>query len=220
MRALRKWILLALFAFAPLPAFGQQCGGFTDVDPADFYCNNVEWMKNRAVTLGCTATLYCDNDFVLRSQMAAFMNRLGNVLTPVILRATDSAAGQTYALPFILCESTATPVAAAAYPRQASFTATVMNFNANATKTMQGRLMYSTNVGASWVPTGDSVMWQTVDPGERSTLALTGGPLDLVAGETYLFALELTTNAVAATVDAECQLNVRIDNRNGTSTPF
>ena len=34
-------------------------------------------MKNRGITLGCTATLYCPNDYVTRLQMAAFMYRLG-----------------------------------------------------------------------------------------------------------------------------------------------
>ena len=220
MRGLRKWFLLSAFAMVPLPAFGQACGGFSDVDPGEFYCNNVEWLKNRAVTLGCVTPVgaYCENDFVLRSQMAAFMNRLGNVLTPLILRSIDTADDVTFDPPFVMCEDQA--VAAAAYPRQASFTATVMNFNATATKTVQGRLVYSTNAGMTWTPTGDAVMWQTVDPAERSTLALTGGPLNLDPGQAYQFGIRLETNAVGAIVDAECQLNVRVENRNGTASPF
>ena len=52
------------------------------------FCQNVEWIKNRKVTLGCTSTtLYCPNDRVSRLQMAAFMNRLGTALTPLVLRA-------------------------------------------------------------------------------------------------------------------------------------
>jgi hypothetical protein len=68
-----KAIVLA-GALVAAPAFAQSCVGFVDVAPADFFCANTEWMKNRAVTLGCTDTThYCPNEFVLRSQMAAFM---------------------------------------------------------------------------------------------------------------------------------------------------
>jgi hypothetical protein len=155
--------------------------------------------------------------------MAAFLRRLGRVLTPLVLRANDSATGQTYASPFVLCESTVVEPATPPYNRQASFTATVMNFNASATKTVQGRLVYSTSTPPAppvWTPTGDAVMWQTVDPGERTTLALTGGPLDLAPSQHYQFAISLDTNAIGATVDAECQLNVRIDNRNSATSPL
>ena len=53
------------------------CAGFTDVDDASAFCTSVAWMKNRAITLGCSATEYCPADFVRRDQMAAFMYRLG-----------------------------------------------------------------------------------------------------------------------------------------------
>ena len=53
------------------------CAGFTDVDDANAFCTSIAWMKNRAITLGCTATEYCPADFVRRDQMAAFMYRLG-----------------------------------------------------------------------------------------------------------------------------------------------
>ncbi len=53
------------------------CAGFTDVDDTNAFCTSIAWMKNRAITLGCTATEYCPADFVRRDQMAAFMYRLG-----------------------------------------------------------------------------------------------------------------------------------------------
>jgi hypothetical protein len=221
MRVLRKWLLLLSLAFAPLPALGQSnCGDFIDVSPTDFFCQNVEWIANRLVTLGCTATEYCPNNFVLRSQMAAFLNRLGTALTPTILRTIEAPpANSTYDPSIILCASPA-QLPITDFPRQASFAATLMNFTASATKTIQGQLVYSTDNGANWLPTGDAVMWQTVDPLERTTLALVGGPLNLGVGSSYLFAIRGTTNNPIATVFSECQLNVRIENRNGTSTPF
>ena len=64
-----------------IPASAAPCAGFTDVDTEDPtkapFCTSVEWMKNRAITLGCTSTLYCPDDYVTRLQMAAFMYRLG-----------------------------------------------------------------------------------------------------------------------------------------------
>ena len=62
---------------APTPP----CFAFNDVDVTSGFCPNVEWMRNRAVTLGCTTTLYCPVDYVTRLQMAAFMNRLGTTLS-------------------------------------------------------------------------------------------------------------------------------------------
>ena len=53
------------------------CAGFTDVDDSSGSCVNVEWMKNRGITLGVTPTLYDPNSPVTRLQMAAFMYRLG-----------------------------------------------------------------------------------------------------------------------------------------------
>jgi hypothetical protein len=218
MRFLRKWMLLLSLAFAPLPALAQPCGGFVDVFPTDFFCNNVEWIANRSVTLGCTASEYCPNDFVLRSQMAAFLNRLGDALAPTIQRTTDAAFTGDYDPPAVGCVSA--PVLISNFPRQASFAATLMNYNPSVTKTVQAGLVFSTDAGASWNPTGDFVMWQTVDPTERTTLALVGGPLALTVGSTYQFAIQTATNEPTATVSGECQLNVRIESRTGTSTPF
>lgn len=34
-------------------ALGAPCAGFSDVDDASGFCPNVEWIRNRAITLGC-----------------------------------------------------------------------------------------------------------------------------------------------------------------------
>ena len=234
MRALRKSLLLLALAAAPLPAAAQTCGGFTDVSPADFFCNDVEWIGNRQVTFGCTATEYCPSNFVLRAQMAAFLRRLGDALTATILRIQDAAFNGTYSPQAVGCIGPNPGLAeppgesgflVANYPRQATFMATLMNYNASATKTIQGRLVFSTTgAGGPWTPTGDFVMWQTVEPAERSTLTLVGGPLNLDPGAdpgtTYHFGIEASTNDPAATVSGECQLNVRIESRTGAASPF
>jgi hypothetical protein len=60
------------------------CGGFTDVTTGDSFCNASEWLKNRGVTLGCTATTYCPSQTVTRAQMALFMQRLGDAIAPAV----------------------------------------------------------------------------------------------------------------------------------------
>ncbi len=60
------------------------CGGFSDVNTGDSFCNSAEWLKNRGVTLGCTATDYCPTQTVSRAQMALFMQRLGDAISPAI----------------------------------------------------------------------------------------------------------------------------------------
>jgi hypothetical protein len=82
MRLVRAALLSLAFAASPV-ALAAPCGGFTDVDdtnPAHApFCDSVEWMKNRSITLGCNVpgTLYCPDLNVTRLQMAAFMYRLG-----------------------------------------------------------------------------------------------------------------------------------------------
>jgi hypothetical protein len=62
-----------------------QCETFTDVASAANYCAAVQWLKNRQVTTGCAAGMYCPNDNVTRAAMALFMNRLGKALSPEVL---------------------------------------------------------------------------------------------------------------------------------------
>ena len=225
MHSPKHWLLL--LAAAPLPAFGQACGGFTDVPPAAFYCNNVEWMRNRNVTLGCTLTEYCPNGFVLRSQMAAFMNRLGTVLTPTILRVTDAAFDGTYDPQAVGCVSSPVPPPSnppsmpGSHPRQASFVASLWNHNASGTKLVEARFVVSTDGGTTWNPTsGDFQFKHSIAAGQDLTLALNGGPFELDTTSTYQFAVQATTNNPGVTVLGDCQMTVRIENRNGTSSPF
>jgi hypothetical protein len=88
-----------------------QCAGFTDVPPGGF-CNNVVWIKNRQITLGCgDGTTYCPSEPVTRLQMALFMYRVGNTLTPSVTTIQD--AGNSLAIDtgahFHVCESALIP---------------------------------------------------------------------------------------------------------------
>lgn len=89
----RRLLLAAASALFALGVNGEAgaapCAGFTDVEDTSPFCVNVEWLRNRGVTLGCSATTYCPGDPVTRLQMAVFMNRLANSLFPL-----TCAAGQ------------------------------------------------------------------------------------------------------------------------------
>ena len=85
--------LAALLAATALPVSAQTCAPFTDVPASDPFCANIQWIFNRGVTLGCATNQYCPANFVRRDQMAAFMNRLGDI---VQARVTGTCAVGSY----------------------------------------------------------------------------------------------------------------------------
>lgn len=82
--ARRAGHVLVLFAGCVLAssALAAPCAGFDDVEDTNDFCSNVTWIKNRGITLGCSPGLYCPDALVTRLSMAAFLNRLGEVLVP------------------------------------------------------------------------------------------------------------------------------------------
>ncbi|MDH5420516.1 MAG: S-layer homology domain-containing protein [Acidimicrobiia bacterium] len=79
-RAWTKYALVALVtALVVAPAVAVASHGFTDVPDSHLFHNNIQWMKDNGVTLGCNPPAndkYCPNNTVNRGQMAAFMQRL------------------------------------------------------------------------------------------------------------------------------------------------
>jgi len=89
---------------SPAATAAQPCAGFGDVDLDDAMCRNVEWIRNRGVTLGCVAgASYCPSGNVTRLQMAAFMNRLGSALTPDVRIVEASGAALDLVASATLC---------------------------------------------------------------------------------------------------------------------
>jgi hypothetical protein len=73
-------VVVALIA-APLTAVATH--SFTDVPDTHTFHEDIAWMKASGVTRGCNPpanTLYCPEDDVKRSQMAAFMRRFAQYL--------------------------------------------------------------------------------------------------------------------------------------------
>ena len=203
------------------------CAGFTDVNSVNAFCPNVEWLKNRAITLGCTSTsVYCPTDPVTRLSMAAFMNRLGTSLTAQ-KQLVQGAPGALVVpinppLPHF-CITTDFP--AATYPRTALVNATISGLADGNAVAWRGFLEYSTDGGASWqvTPTqtatrsyGAPLQWSNAAP-------VTAFPM--APGLTYRFSAGIRRdNIVAGTTGnfthSFCQLNAVIVNRNNATSPF
>lgn len=229
-RWLTKMAVAVVMAAAAGGAQAQPCAGFTDT-LNDSFCPNVEWLKNREITLGCTSvTLYCPGNNVTRLQMAAFMNRLGKALTPEVVHRQASFGAQVLPGPFpapaalrcISADSTA-----AAYPRQAVVNASLSGLADGNAAGFRAFLLVSTDSGANYTVFDGSLSLATratAAPNAWANVALTE-QLDLAVNTTYLFAIGVRRDDVGPVttgnfVESRCQLTATIFNRNGTSSPF
>ena len=200
-------------------AAAAPCAGFTDVDTASPFCPNVDWLRNRAVTLGCTsATLFCPGDFVSRLQMAAFMNRLGAALTPIVVSVNDVPGALDLDIAPVICQTANQTIAG--FPRRALADATVSG-TAAAGVDMAMRVVWSADNGATWqnFSTAQSIAYvNAAQWGAASDL----GVVNLTVGGTAKFGVQVTRGA-AGTTDlsgSRCQLQVALVSRDGTSSPY
>jgi hypothetical protein len=130
-------------------AVAAPCAGFTDIDDTEPLCPSVDWLRNRAITLGCTSsTQYCPNEAAIRLSMAAFINRLGSALTPAFhYHEANGASLDLGAPPATVC---ATPVIAVeSYPRSVHASGVVTGSLASAA-TARLTLVGSSDGGTTW----------------------------------------------------------------------
>lgn len=216
LRTVSRGVALA-FALATSPALAAPCAGFADVQDTDSFCTAVEWLKNRSITLGCAATLYCPGAAVSRAAMALFLNRLGSALTPQ-LRFIELALGPVDpdSQP-ALCPTG--PIAPAPYPRQALVS---IAFGGQSTGDLgfSARPLASTTAGASWVPLTAVAIRESV-AGAGWTNSATAGIYAIPANQTVQFAVGVVRESGTADFSqGRCQLVANVLNANGTSTPF
>jgi len=208
------------------PAIALPCAGFTDVEDTSSFCPNVEWLKNRAITLGCTSTTtYCPADPVTRLSMAVFMNRLGKALTPVSLHKEALATNITVGTPAVFCATDDLP--AATYPRTARFAGSAFGVPATyGGSWLQGWWKYSTDQGATWDYVGT---WQVnqffgrdwADYGQVVGFPVFAPPMNLAGGSAYRFGLFLNGNGGAYLFQSLiCAADVTITNNNPATSPF
>jgi FG-GAP-like repeat len=195
------------------------CLSFADIDGTDPFCANVEWMRNRAVTLGCSAYSYCKGDQVSRTAMAAFMNRLGTALSPV---ARERLQTLSTPLPVtsspIVCATM--PYATTGFPRTVHldglFTAT-----ASADVDFSVWPVVSLDGGATWQQVGIVPGFGAAYAG-RWVNARVNAHVDIDAGQTAQFALKITPAlGSTGTLDqGTCNVRARVSNRNASVSPY
>ena len=226
MRRLSKAAIVAVLLANSWISHAQSCAGFTDVAASDPFCPNVEWLKNRSITLGCNAqgTQYCPADGVNRIAMAAFMNRMGKALTPDVLYADTNPGpvniqgGNT----MFVCPTP--PYAVTGFPRQAVANAVAYGI-VDAPVTWSADLWYSTDMGATFAPMmiyPPAVTATT--PGMMTTLS-TFARANLNVGQTYIFALLIRESVdmpagAGNFADLACEVMVQVGNRSSPSSPY
>ena len=197
------------------------CAGFSDVQDTDSFCREIEWLKNRSITLGCPAATpsYCPGEAVNRATMALFLNRLGNALTPQ-LEFVETALGvvDPDASPS-LCATV--QIASVPYPRQALVSVAFGGQSAGDLG-YAARPMVSTDNGTTWNPVtapANDIRESVV--GAAWTNTATAGIYPIPAAQAVRFAVGIARySGTADFAQARCQVTANVMNRNGTSSPF
>ena len=198
------------------------CGGFTDVTGADIFCNGTEWLKNRGITLGCTATTYCPSDAVTRGAMALFMQRLGDVISP---NSFSDNVLPTGALTLdnrpAFCTTGNFP--SANFPRVAWIT---WSFDGNAGGPLTARVWSQTtfdNFGASFITNEANLMRVTAQgTGWVGTSATV--KVNIPAGSQPNFRLrtdrEVSTTTSGNFITGRCNIGILFMSVNGGASPY
>lgn len=214
---LRVAAALVFALFGPT-ASAAPCAGFIDVDSTHGFCKHVEWLKNRAITLGCQIpNSYCPNDPVVRLSMAAFMNRLGTALTPEILTAEANPGALDVDLNLVVCATSDFDVDG--YPRRALVDASVSGTGPTALD-MGAVVVKSLNGGTTWSElTADSRgavlanQWGNVSAIARE---------DLEVNQSVRFGVRVKrVGAVTGDLsDSRCYVRAVVHSRDGAASPF
>jgi hypothetical protein len=211
---------LALAAVVAPAAYGAPCAGFTDVEDTDVaFCPSVEWLKNRSITLGCTATEYCPSNAVSRLAMAAFMKRLGDALTP-IKRAVDlRPAGVALGANVVVCQTEDLNVTGFPRTAYADFT---LGATAAADLSFAADLVVSTDGGANWTPLNTNANRGSAPANQWGNVSDIGAR-DLDVGQTVRFGALVTRGGSpgsADLTDTRCMLRVLVYSRTGGASPY
>ena len=194
------------------------CGGFTDIPGGAIYCNQVQWLNNRGITLGCTPTQYCPNDTVTRAQMALFMNRLGNAMEPLVGELQGNSGALSLDSNPIVCPTAA--IAAANYPR---ITTINWTFSGQATEAVQfdGRLVASVNGGATWSVLDSQFMRGSSDATAAWVPLGGNNAYPLAAGASVQFGLRLDRVSGPGNFNATtCHMQTLTFSQTGSASPF
>jgi hypothetical protein len=245
----------ALLALASLSASAQNCAviaaspglvggaaypgfaGFTDVLASNQFCPEVEWVRNRSITLGCGAgTAYCPNDPVTRLQMAIFLKREGDKLTPTIIEPVPqfNSVTQVDLSPpqgAVFCPTGEFVIAADSYPRRAHFTGRINLYNPSASGQFVTDMVYTVTdpgqpASTTWLPVPITAHFLAMYQGAAFVPAhdvstYPNGYLDLAVNKSYKFAMRVQRmTGTTSNVAVNCTNFVSIASRSSATRPF
>ncbi len=196
------------------------CGGFNDVTTVDSFCNSTEWLKNRGVTLGCTAASYCPAGNVTRAQMALFMQRLGDAIAPAVY--SDNTVGTG---PLLIdnrptfCNTTLFPPVN--FPRVALL---FWSFDGYADGSLDARIYSRTSFDNGGTYIANEFAFPRVRANDRVWVATSAtSKVNIPAGSSPRF--QLRTDRSLGTLsgnfsDGRCNIGVLMTSVNGGASPF
>jgi Bacterial Ig-like domain (group 3) len=188
------------------------CGGFSDVDPSSVFCANVEWLRNRPVTLGCVAGLYCPNEVVFRLQMAAFMNRLGTAAADLVLSMQAQPGAIDLDTSTIVCQTT--DFAIVNFPRRAIVDA-ILSGQGAADVSFVAEAVVSFDAGSTWAPLAETAAAGSAASGHWGNVRA-AGTRDLDVGQNVRFGLRVSRGGLPGAGGlgaSRCNLRTQIGNR-------
>ena len=195
----------------------QGPSSFTDAATTDIFCTDVQWLKNRGVTLGCgTGTAYCPGDVVIRAQMALFMKRLAEAILPEPILVTQTISDRTVTIFPTANEFCLVNVPDAAYPRAFTITGSVQIFAQSNPGPISAAVRQEDNGGP--VTTIDQVN-ATISPGVDLFIPIV--MLAKLGPGPKTFRMTLHTGAPPLHVGiAVCTLRVEARSLTGTAPPY
>jgi hypothetical protein len=219
-----------LIGFSPAVK-ADPCAGaspFLDILSSAGYCTEVEWLKNRAIVTGCGGGNYCPTDFVKRSGMAQFMQRLGKALSPEVLTKYVSPGAITIQSSAPFAVHCVTPDSTqVGYPRSVLVNAMFTGLADANPVAWRSWVAYSTNNGTSWnqLPADNTASPRASSAGLQWSGLSNHLAMELDPNKTYRFSIVVARDTVLTGTtgnfaDSRCHIVATILNRNGTSSPF
>lgn len=195
---------------------GQHCAQFDDVDATNPFCRDVEWLRNRAITQGCTPFAFCPADPVTRLTMAAFLDRLGGTIGPAvetssfeIFQAWPTSVGTCF-----------TGVSQRPHPAHV-----VVDLIVSGVPSAAATLSFEPVQGlvAGPPPTGLAIgpsMRVTADASRALAVRLAGS-VDVEPGTAYSVGVRFSADTLGFTLsDVRCIVRKQLFDRVGTHAPF
>jgi hypothetical protein len=208
-------LIVAVLAGATIVSAGHV---FSDVPAGSLYHDAAEWLRNRGVTLGCTAGLYCPDDLVTRGQLAVFLHRLSSAMTPRLLDAAYVLGTVDLDTMPVVCQTIGYT---APYAQTAMLLARTDGLG-SVGGNYRLSTVFSTDDGANWTAATPGLAHVIqIGPSVRG-FGAHYGHVDLAPGTRYVFGVQLRRHGggTANLTDAACGLHAQVINRDPASPPL